>query len=192
MPSAGRLPATYGFSSFPGSPYSHTRTWSADRGSSSVPYLVLSITRNCLQLPASVLEVIALQPLRLRKRGRAARGGHPPPALAVPSCRSRKAERQSCSRQLPAFLGYVLFAVRAVPPWVNQVPPSFTSPRKQDLLGLHVHLLWSAVRKETTAAEKILSEQMDFRCLNIRWCLFYEMKISLMHGSDGLWYENRR
>ena len=80
MPSAGRLPATYGFPSFPGSPYSHTRTWSADRGSSSVSYLVLSITRNCLQLPASVLEVIALQPLRLRKRGRAARGGHPPPA----------------------------------------------------------------------------------------------------------------
>lgn len=107
----------------------------------AVSYLVLSITSNCLQLPASVFKVISLQPLRLMKRGRAARGGHPPPALAVPSWRSRKAEWQSCSRQLPAFLGYVLFAVRAVPTWVNQVPPSFTSPGKQDLLGLHVHLL---------------------------------------------------
>lgn len=60
----------------------------------AVSYLVLSITSNCLQLPASVFKVISLQPLRLMKRGCAARGGHPPPALAAPSWRSQKAEAE--------------------------------------------------------------------------------------------------
>lgn len=35
----------------------------------AVSYLVLSITSNCLQLPASVFEVISLQPQRLDEKG---------------------------------------------------------------------------------------------------------------------------
>lgn len=74
----------------------------------AVSYLVLSITSNCLQLPASVFKVISLQPLRLMKSGCAARGGHPPPALAEPRSRSLKAEAE-LQPTAPNFAGVHAF-----------------------------------------------------------------------------------
>lgn len=86
----------------------------------AVSYLVLSITSNCLQLPASVFKVISLQPPRLDEKGtRVARGGHPPPALATAGLKQLGIGEQ---RQLvlPNFslLEHTLLAVRKVHSWV--------------------------------------------------------------------------
>lgn len=86
----------------------------------AVSYLALSITSNCLQLPASVFKVISLQPPRLDEKGtHVARGGHPSPALATAGLEQLGIGEQ---RQLvfPNFslLEHMLLAVRKVHSWV--------------------------------------------------------------------------
>lgn len=86
----------------------------------AVSYLVLSITSNCLQLPASVFKVISPQPPRLDGKGtRAASGGHPPPALATAGLKQLQIGEE---RQLvfPNFslLEHTLLAVRKLHSWV--------------------------------------------------------------------------
>lgn len=84
----------------------------------AVSYLVLSITSNCLQLPASVFKVISLQPPRLDEKGVCvARGGHPPPALATAGRR----QLQIGEQRQPAFPNFPLLehlAVRKVHSWL--------------------------------------------------------------------------
>lgn len=86
----------------------------------AVSYLVLSITSNCLQLPASVFKVISLQPLRLdEKRMRVARGGHPPPALATAGLKWLEI-REEQQLIFPNFslLEHMLLAVRKARCWL--------------------------------------------------------------------------
>lgn len=86
----------------------------------AVSYLVLSITSNCLQLPASVFKVISLQPLRLDEKGVCvARGGHPPPALATAGLRQLEMGEQR-QPEFPNFplLEHTLLAVRKVHSWL--------------------------------------------------------------------------
>lgn len=79
-----------------------------------VSYLVLSITSNCLQLPASVFKVISLQPLRLDEKGSCvARGGHPPPALATAGLKQLEiGEQQQLVFPNFSLLEQTLLAVR--------------------------------------------------------------------------------
>lgn len=78
----------------------------------AVSYLVLSITSNCLQLPASVFKVISLQPPRLHEKGTlTARGGHPPPALATAGLKQLEIGEQLVFPNF-SLLEHTLLAVR--------------------------------------------------------------------------------
>lgn len=97
----------------------------------AVSYLVLSITSNCLQLPASVFKVIFLFSLcGLMKRGCVARGGHPPPALAPAALEELeiREERHTCSWHFQTFLfwGTRFFAVGKVHSWGDACAPLAT------------------------------------------------------------------
>lgn len=86
----------------------------------AVSYLVLSITSNCLQLPASVFKVISLQPARLDEKGTlVARGGHPPPALATVGLKQLEIREQQ-QLVFPNFslLEHTLSAVGKAHSWV--------------------------------------------------------------------------
>lgn len=76
----------------------------------AVSYLVLSITSNCLQLPASVFKVISLQPLRLDEKGMHSQRRASSSSLS--SCRSEGAENQR-ARSIPAADTSKLFSAQS-------------------------------------------------------------------------------
>lgn len=83
----------------------------------AVSYLVLSITSNCLQLPASVFKVISLQLPRLHEKGAlVARGGHPPPALATAGLRKLEVGERLVFPNF-SLLDHTLLAVRKAYSW---------------------------------------------------------------------------
>lgn len=103
----------------------------------AVSYLVLSITSNCLQLPASVFKVIFLFSLcGLMKRGCVARGGHPPPALATAALEELeiREERHTCSWDFQTFLFWAtrFFAVGKVRSWGDARAPPWEVSRLLD------------------------------------------------------------
>lgn len=86
-----------------------------------VSYLVLSITSNCLQLPASVFKVISVQPLRLDEKGIRSQRRASSSSLSI--CGPEGAGNQGGEAYLQltfpnfSFLGHTLFAVRKLCSW---------------------------------------------------------------------------